>query len=244
MSMSKRGTRKHEKRVDTPRNTCAGANIVRVGGGVGQGAVVAGGDARVQIVNVPSRPLKPRQIGEPVGDFVGRTGEIRNLLAAFKGRGEKRGAVISGVRGMGGVGKTELAKMAAKRLKKQFPDGQIFFNLRGARDDDTIKPATPAEALQHVVQSFRPDLKLPESVGPLQGFYHSVLDGKRVLLLLDNALNGQQLTPLIPPPDGCVLLVTSRRRAWRKSIWTRCPHPRRASCSLRSARGLRGRRRI
>ena len=156
--------------------------------------------------------LNLNQIGEPVGDFIGREDEIGHLMTAFDARGDKRGAVISGVRGMAGVGKTELAKMAAKRLKKQFPDGQIFFNLRGAHDDDAVQPATPAEALQHVIQSFRPDLKLPDTVDPLQGYYHSVLDGKRVLLLMDNALNGHQLAPLIPPPDGCVLLVTSRRR--------------------------------
>ncbi len=118
--------------------------------------------------------------------------------------------MISGVRGMGGVGKTELAYVLAKRLKDRFPDAQIAFNLRGASDADSSTPATPVEALQHVIRSFHPEAKLPEEVDELQGVYHSVLDGKRVLLLMDNALDAQQLAPLTSPPDGCALMVTSR----------------------------------
>jgi len=181
---------------------------------IGHDQLNAAGDMlhfRDLIVGDTKQPaLNLNQIGEPVGDFVGREDEIRNLMAAFEGGGENRGAVISGVRGMGGVGKTELAKMAIKRLKGQFPDGQIFFNLRGVRDDEEVQPATPAEALQHVIQAFRPDVKLPDAVDQLQSFYHSVLEGKRVLLLMDNALDAGQLAPLAPPPDGCALIVTSR----------------------------------
>ena len=156
----------------------------------------------------PPPPLNLHQISEPVRDFVGREREIRTLLAAFAGAGQ--GAVIAGVRGMGGVGKTELAKVLAKGLKGCFPDGQIGFNLRGAGDDDATKPATPLEALQHVIRSFHPDARLPEDVDSLRGLCHSVLDGKRVLLLMDNVLNAEQLAPLTPLPDGCALIVTSR----------------------------------
>ena len=148
------------------------------------------------------------QISEPVPDFVGREEEIARILAAFEDSG--RGAVISGVRGMGGVGKTELAKVVAKRLRGRFPHGQIVFDLRGARDDDTTTPATVGEALTHAIRSFEPEARLPEDVAALQGIYRSVLDGKRVLLLMDNALDARQLTPLVPPPEGCALIVTSR----------------------------------
>ena len=163
-----------------------------------------------EAIEAPNDFKNLRQISEPVRDFVGRGKEIRDLLAAFEGAGQ--GAVISGVRGMGGVGKTELAKVLAKRLKKRFPDGQISFNLRGASDEASSKPATPVEALQHVIRSFYPEARLPEDVDPLRGLYHSILDGKRALLLMDNALDAQQLAPLVPPPDGCALMVTSRHR--------------------------------
>jgi hypothetical protein len=158
----------------------------------------------------PALPLNLRQISEPTKDFVGREGEIETLLAAFDGAG--RGAVISGVRGMGGVGKTELACVLAKRLKDRFPDGQIAFNLRGASEDDSSNPATAVEAVQHVLRSFHPDAKLPEDLDQLKGLYHSVLDGKQVLLMMDNARDAGQLAPLTPPPDGCALMVTSRHR--------------------------------
>ena len=152
--------------------------------------------------------LKLHQIGEPIRDFVGRETEIEILLSAFDG--VEHGSVISCVRGMGGVGKTELVKVLAKRLKDRFPDSQISFNLRGVRDDASSNPATTEEALAHVVRSFHPNEQLPEDIESLRGLYYSVLEGKRVLLLMDNALDAQQLSGLVPPPDGCGLIVTSR----------------------------------
>lgn len=101
---------------------------------------------------------------------------------------------------MGGVGKTELAKVLAKEVKDSFPDGQIYFDLRGASKDQT--PATAIEALSHVIRSFQPEAKLPEDANSLQALYHSALEGKRVLLLMDNARDAQQLAPLTPPPKA------------------------------------------
>ncbi len=150
--------------------------------------------------------LNLHQISEPTSDFVGREDEIAALLAAFEGEGQ--GAVISGLRGMGGVGKTELAQILAKRLRERFPDAQINMNLRGASID--TEPATATEALQHVIRAFHPKEQLPDEVEALRGLYHSVLHGKRVLLLMDNARDTTQLAPLTPPPDGCALIVTSR----------------------------------
>ena len=113
---------------------------------------------------------------------------------------------------MGGVGKTELARVLAKRLKGRFPDGQISFNLRGASDDDASKPATSSEVLQHVIWTFHPATQPPEDLEQLKGLYNSVLEGKRVLLLMDNVVDAQQLAALVPPPDGCGLMVTTRHR--------------------------------
>lgn len=174
-----------------------------------EGDYVAG-DKKVYVNQQQSTPTHLAQIPEPVGDFVGREEDIAKLMKAFEDTGS--GAVISGVQGMGGVGKTELAKVLAKRLKAQFPNAQLYFNLRGASDEDEITPATEEEVLSHVIRSFYPEEQLPADIESLQRMCHSVLENKQVLLLMDNALNAGQLGPMSPPPDGCALLVTSRHR--------------------------------
>jgi len=147
------------------------------------------------------------QLRPPLEDFVGREEELAELLRAV----EQRGATISGVRGMGGVGKTELALVLADRLKDHYPDAQIFLDMKGASAEEgaITEPLSAADAMAHVIQSYRPEAKLPESEGALSGLYHSVLDGQSALLLMDNAREAAQVEPLIPP-KGCVLLVTSR----------------------------------
>ena len=93
------------------------------------------------------------------------------------------------------------------RLKGRFPDGQIFLKLEGTSPD----PLKPAEAMAQVIRAFRgSEERLPEDQNELQGLYNSVLEGKRVLLLLDNAADDKQVIPLLPP-KGCAALVTSRQ---------------------------------
>jgi tetratricopeptide (TPR) repeat protein len=143
-----------------------------------------------------------REIPEPPADFTGRKDELRELLAAIK----RRGVTISGLQGMGGIGKTVLALKLVELLKPRYPDAQFFLDLKGA----STEPLTVAEALAHVVRAYHPTAKLPESEGELRGLYLSVLDGQRALLLMDNAADAEQVAPLIPPA-GCLLLVTSRQ---------------------------------
>jgi hypothetical protein len=114
-------------------------------------------------------------------------------------------------------GKTALAIVLAHRLKDCYPDAQLFLNLRGAGADGEgyrgatkINPVTPADAMRSVIHSFKPEAQLPETFDQLTSIYRSVLsDAGRVLLLLDNAANAEQVRPLLPPPN-CLLLVTSR----------------------------------
>ncbi len=142
------------------------------------------------------RPPSPPQ------DFTGRGKEIEGLLKSFD-----RGATITGLRGTGGIGKTALALVMADRLKSRFPDGQIFLKLEGTR----LNPLEPAEAMAQVIRAFRgSEERLPEYQNELQGLYNSVLEGKRILLLLDNAADDKQVIPLLPP-KGCAALVTSRQ---------------------------------
>ncbi len=147
-------------------------------------------------------PPRIHEVPPPPADFTGRQDELRELLTAI----EVGGVTISGLQGMGGIGKTALALKLVELLKPRYPDGQFFLDLKGA----STQPLTVAEALAHVVRAYHPAAKLPESESELRGLYLSALDGQRALLLMDNAANAEQVEPLIPPA-GCLLLVTSRQ---------------------------------
>jgi tetratricopeptide (TPR) repeat protein len=141
------------------------------------------------------------QLRRPPPDFTGRADELADLTAAV----EREGVVISGLRGMGGVGKTALALKLAEQVAPRYPDAQFYLDLRGATE-----PLTPAQVMAHVVHGYHPTLRLPDDEAELAAQYRSVLHGQRALLLLDNAASRAQVEPLLPPPT-CLLLVTSRQ---------------------------------
>ena len=141
------------------------------------------------------------QLPPPVADFTGRADELAELMAKL----EEGGITISGLHGLGGIGKTALALKLADRLKPRYPDAQFYLDLKGASSE----PLAVAEALAHVIRAYHPTAKLPETEAELHGLYQSVLQDQRALLLMDNAAGAEQVEPLIPPA-GCVLLVTSR----------------------------------
>jgi tetratricopeptide (TPR) repeat protein len=118
---------------------------------------------------------------------------------------ENGGATISGLRGMGGIGKTALALKLAEQLLPRLPDAQFYLDLRGA----SSHPLSSADAMAHVIRAYRPTEKLPEGEAELSALYRSALHGQHALLLMDNAASREQVEPLIPPAS-CVLLVTSR----------------------------------
>ncbi|MFA6373823.1 MAG: tetratricopeptide repeat protein, partial [Methanothrix sp.] len=152
----------------------------------------------------PSVHVIPRQIPPPPRDFKGREEEIADILSNFE-----KGATITGLRGMGGVGKTALALVLTDKIKSQFSDGQIFVDMRGTSNNPELPPLTPAEAMAQVIRAYNPVDRLPENSNELRGLYLSILAGKCALLLLDNAANGEQVDPLLPP-EGCAVLITSR----------------------------------
>ncbi|MBI5081720.1 MAG: tetratricopeptide repeat protein [Chloroflexi bacterium] len=143
------------------------------------------------------------QLPSPPADFVGRDAELKTLREYMK----HGGATICAARGLGGVGKTTLALKLAHDLKNDYPDAQFYLDLRGASD----KPLSPSDALAHVIRAYHPTAKLPESEVELRSIYLSALDGKRALVLMDNAKDAKQVEPLIPP-SSCLLLVTSRQK--------------------------------
>jgi len=167
------------------------------------------------IVNVGTTPKAAsplHQLPSPPANFTGRDEELAELEKEITDA-HKVGATISGkhagLQGMGGVGKTALATVLAHNLIDHYPDAQLYLNLRGA-DPDHRPPVKPNEAMQIIIHTFQPEAKLPEELDKLTPICNSVLNGAgRVMLFLDNAADGEQVKPLLPPAN-CLLLVTSR----------------------------------
>lgn len=151
----------------------------------------------------PIAPPIPHQVPSPPRDFSGREDELNELIYKFD-----RGATITGLRGMGGIGKTALALVLADRIKDRFPDGQLFLDMLGT----SKSPLKPEDAMAHVIRSYiGAETRLPSDLNGLGGFYRTVLSGKSTLILLDNAANREQVESLLPP-DGSALLITSRNK--------------------------------
>jgi tetratricopeptide (TPR) repeat protein len=158
----------------------------------------------------------PRQLPPAVRCFVGRAAELA-VLNAFVDQATEPGAtaVISAVDGTAGIGKTALAVHWAHRVADRFPDGQLYVNLRGF--DPSGSPMTAAEALRGFLDAFAvsPE-RIPAGLQAQAGLYRSLLSGKRVLVVLDNARDAEQVHPLLPGSPTALALVTSRN--WLTSL--------------------------
>jgi hypothetical protein len=107
------------------------------------------------------------------------------------------------------VGKTALAVHWAHQVTEWFPDGQLYVNLRGF--DPSGTPVTPADAVRRFLDALGvPAAQIPSSPEAQQGLYRSLLAGRRMLIVLDNARDASQVRPLLPGGEGCLVLVTSR----------------------------------
>jgi tetratricopeptide (TPR) repeat protein len=147
------------------------------------------------------------QIPAPAGDFVGRAAEIEQLVRALDPESQGSAAAICGMRGMGGIGKTQLAYVVAQQVAPLFPDAQILLDMRGSRPD----PLTPEQALKTIIQALEPEASLPDDLPGLQSTYLSLCHDKRMLILADDAHDAAQVEPLLPS-HGSALLITSRNR--------------------------------
>jgi DNA-binding SARP family transcriptional activator/tetratricopeptide (TPR) repeat protein len=152
----------------------------------------------------------PAQLPLVVAAFTGRARELAELDGMLS-EADPAAVVIAAVSGTAGVGKTTLAVRWAHRVADRFPDGQLYVDLRGF--DPTGPVLDPAEALRGFLTAFgTPAERIPAGLAALAGLYRSVLAGKRVLLVLDNARDVEQVRPLLPGAPGCLVVVTSRNR--------------------------------
>ncbi len=141
--------------------------------------------------------------------FTGRGAELETLANVLQQGPDARAqdtAPSAIIWGMVGIGKTALAIQAAELLADQYPDAQLYVDLKGIGPT----PLGASEAMRRILYALDPTIELPEDRDELGALYPALLRDKQILLLLDDAAGGQQVTLLLPP-GGCAALITSRR---------------------------------
>jgi len=165
---------------------------------------------RITAVDPAGRPVPAQLPAEAASCFSGRTGELATLTAALSGQSESRMRVAALV-GAGGIGKTWLAVHWASTHRDRFPDGQLFADLRGF--DPSGDPVPPAAVIRDFLDALGvPGSALPADLDAQVALYRSLLADKRMLIVLDNARDGDQVLPLLPGSASCAVIVTSRDR--------------------------------
>jgi DNA-binding SARP family transcriptional activator/Tfp pilus assembly protein PilF len=160
----------------------------------------------------PAGPAVPRQLPSAVRHFAGRAPELRALARLLEVPGATAGTVvISAIDGTAGIGKTALAIRFAHQVADRFPDGQLYVNLRGFGPSGP--PVTPAEALRGFLAALAvPAAGIPSGIEAQAALYRSLLAGRRMLIVLDNARDAEHVRMLLPGSAACLVLVTSRRQ--------------------------------
>ncbi|WDZ82803.1 ATP-binding protein [Micromonospora cathayae] len=175
-----------------------------------------GRQARTGGTPVPDTPagqtrpwVVPRQLPAAVRHFVGRSAPLAALSSLADGPADT--VVISAIGGTAGVGKTALAVHWAHQVADRFPDGQLYVNLRGFDPDGNL--LDPAEALGGFLEALAvPAHRIPAGLPAQAALFRSLLAGRRMLVVLDNARHADQVRPLLPGTPGSLVLVTSRHQ--------------------------------
>lgn len=151
-------------------------------------------------------PPRPAQLPPRIADFCGRVREIFALDLKLDRLPRPDCVVLAGA---GGVGKTTLAVHWAHRHRAEFPDGQLFADLRGFERP----PMRPDTVLGMFLRALGvPEARIPDGLAECSALYRALLAGRRMLVVLDNAGTAEQARPLLPATPGCLAVVTSRRR--------------------------------
>ncbi|MEU6719168.1 BTAD domain-containing putative transcriptional regulator [Nonomuraea sp. NPDC046802] len=164
-------------------------------------------DPSLDLDGEPPHP-RPGQLPPDVPDFTGRAGAAAELEAALRPKAEGAPAVMI-VTGKAGVGKTTLAVHVAQRVRERFPDGQLFARLRAVQDRRVKAGEVLAEFLRALGE---PVHDLPDDVQGRAARFRECLQGRRVLVVLDDALDERQVDALLPGSAECAVLITSRSR--------------------------------
>ena len=157
-----------------------------------------------------TQPTSLHQLPPNISDFTGRQEEQDRLTALLRQEtlGRETAIALAVMTGIAGVGKSILAIHVAHQLKPDFPDAQLYVNLRGSEG----QPLEPLEVLAGFLRALGLDEQsMPEDLTDRSELYRSLLSGKRALLLLDNARDEAQVRPLLPNSSTCAVLVTSRK---------------------------------
>ena len=171
----------------------------------------ANGAGATEFVETPVGPAPYQvlcQLPPAIGDFVGRADQVTHLERHLAGEDRHPAVPIVIVSGVAGVGKSTLAIHVAHRLRPQFPDGQLYVNLGGASTasrDATDVLGDLLHALGH------PPTALPSGLAARSAAFRATVADRRVLIVLDDAADAEQIVPLLPGTPGAAVLVTSRR---------------------------------
>lgn len=161
----------------------------------------------------PALPAsRPAQLPADLPTFVGRHAELERARALLsEPDGSPATVVITAIGGMAGIGKTTLAVHWAHEMAHRYPDGQLYLNLRGF--DPTGSLVTPDEAIRTLLGALGvPPMRIPAGLDAQTALYRSMLAQRRMLILLDNARDTDQVRPLLPGSSGSLVIVTSRNR--------------------------------
>ncbi|HEX6686598.1 MAG TPA: tetratricopeptide repeat protein [Candidatus Limnocylindrales bacterium] len=181
-------------------------------------AQLNGGEPEVfdETADAPSHPVAsppvPRELPPDVLGFTGRDQPLKRLddLLVIQLDRDPTAPAITAITGMAGVGKTSLAVHWGHGVRRHFPDGQLYLNLRGHSGGS---PMCPLEALSNLLRSLGvPSEEIPVDEQVAGGRYRSLLADRKVLILLDDAVDAEQVRPLLPGGPGCLVMVTSRDR--------------------------------